>query len=112
MITQAATGRDCKSLVFRLRRCKSFIIHSLIAQQVEREAVNFDVTGSIPVQRVMDDIKTRLHKAAINTDNKELAQLLSDARSRIELLEVQNKEFQRSREEYRTLYGWGKGKDE
>jgi hypothetical protein len=61
MITQAATGSDCKSLVIRLRRCKSFIIHSLIAQQVEREAVNFDVTGSIPVQRVMDD--KRRHSA-------------------------------------------------
>jgi len=60
----------------------------------------------------MDEIKTRLHKAAINADNKELAQLLSDARSKIELLEIQIKEFQRSREEYRTLYGWGKGKDE
>jgi hypothetical protein len=33
----------------------------------------------------MDEIKTRLHKAAINTDNKELAQLLSEARSKIEL---------------------------
>ena len=60
----------------------------------------------------MDDIETRLHKAAINTNNSELAQLLSEARSRIELLEIQNKEFQRSREEYRTLHGWGKGKDE
>jgi len=27
MITQAATGGDCKFPVFRLRRCKSFIIH-------------------------------------------------------------------------------------
>ena len=79
---------------------------------VEREAVNFDVTGSIPVQRVMEDIKTRLHQAAINTNDTNLAHLLSEARSRIELLEVQSKEYLRSREEYRTLYGWGKGKDE
>jgi hypothetical protein len=60
----------------------------------------------------MDEIKTRLHQAAINTKDLNLAQLLSDARSRIELLEIQNKEYLRSREEYRTLYGWGKGKDE
>jgi hypothetical protein len=60
----------------------------------------------------MDEIKSRLHKAAITTDNQELAQLLSDARIKIEFLELQNKEYQRSREEYRTLYGWGKGKDE
>ena len=61
MITQVATGSDCKSLVIRLRRCKSFIIHSLIAQLVEREAVNFDVTGSSPVRRVMID--NRQHAA-------------------------------------------------
>ena len=60
----------------------------------------------------MDEIKTRLHQAAINTKDLNLAQLLSDARSKIELLEIQNKEYLRSREEYRTLYGWGKGKDE
>lgn len=60
----------------------------------------------------MDEIKTRLHQAAINTKDSDLAQLLSDARSKIELLEVQNKEYLRSREEYRSLYGWGKGKDE
>ena len=60
----------------------------------------------------MDEIKTRLHQAAINTKDSDLANLLSDARSRIELLEVQNKEYLRSREEYRSLYGWGKGKDE
>ena len=60
----------------------------------------------------MDEIKTRLHQAAINTKDPDLARLLSDARSRIELLEIQNKEYLRSREEYRTLYGWGKGKDE
>ena len=60
----------------------------------------------------MDEIKTRLHQAAINTKDSDLAHLLSDARSRIELLEVQNKEYLRSREEYRSLYGWGKGKDE
>ena len=60
----------------------------------------------------MDEIKTRLHQAAINTKDLDLARLLSDARSRIELLEIQNKEYLRSREEYRTLYGWGKGKDE
>ena len=68
--------------------------------------------GSSPPLRFMDEIKTRLHQAAINTKDSDLAQLLSDARSKIELLEVQNKEYLRSREEYRSLYGWGKGKDE
>jgi hypothetical protein len=60
----------------------------------------------------MEDIKTKLYQASINTKDSDLAQLLSEARCRIELLEVQNKEYLRSREEYRTLYGWGKGKDE
>ena len=60
----------------------------------------------------MDEIKTRLHQAAINTDDLSLAQLLSEARSKIELLEIQNKEHIRIKEEYRTLYGWGRGKDE
>ena len=60
----------------------------------------------------MEDIKTKLHQKAISTNDSDLAQLLSEARTRIELLELQNKEHLRSREEYRSLYGWGKGKDE
>ena len=113
MITQVATGSDCKSLVIRLRRCKSFIIHSPIAQLVELRAVNSPVVGSNPTRRVyMDELKTRLHKAAITTTDIELSKLLSEARTKIEFLELQIKEFNRSHEEYRTLYGWGKGKDE
>jgi hypothetical protein len=60
----------------------------------------------------MEDIKTRLHQAAINTNDLNLSHLLSEARSKIEFLEIQNKEHIRNREEYRTLYGWGRGKDE
>ncbi len=60
----------------------------------------------------MDELKTRLHKAAITTTDIELSKLLSEARTKIEFLELQIKEFNRSHEEYRTLYGWGKGKDE
>ena len=60
----------------------------------------------------MDDLKTRLHQAQINTQNESLANLLNEARTRIESLELQVREYQRSRDEYRSLYGWGKGKDE
>ena len=59
----------------------------------------------------MEDLKTKLHQAQLNTSDKDLAQLLSEARSRIETLEFQ------LRDNHRVYgwdkgYGWGKGKDE
>ena len=60
----------------------------------------------------MDDLKSRLHEAQINTQNETLAYLLSEARTRIEMLELELQDSRRSYEEYRSIYGWGKGKDE
>ena len=60
----------------------------------------------------MDDLKSRLHEAQKHTQNETLVYLLYEARNRIEMLELQLRDSQRSYEEYRSLYGWGKGKDE
>lgn len=60
----------------------------------------------------MEDLKSRLHQTQINTQNETLSQLLSEARTRIEFLELELRESRRSYEEYRSIYGWGKGKDE
>lgn len=60
----------------------------------------------------MEDLKSKIYQAQLNTQDTNLANLLAAARARIEFLELELKESRRSHEEYRSIYGWGKGKDE
>lgn len=58
----------------------------------------------------MKDIKQKIQEA-INRSHQEHS-ILSEALKRIEDLEKEIKNIRTSKEEYRSIYGWGKGKDE
>lgn len=58
----------------------------------------------------MKDIKQKLQEA-INHSHQNNA-ILFEALKRIEELEKEIKDIRISKEEYRSIYGWGKGKDE
>ena len=58
----------------------------------------------------MKNLNQRI-KEAINRSHEEHL-ILSEALKRIEDLEKEIKDIRISKEEYRSIYGWGKGKDE
>lgn len=58
----------------------------------------------------MKDVKQKI-KEEINRSQQNNA-ILFEALKRIEELEKEIKDIRISKEEYRSIYGWGKGKDE
>ena len=58
----------------------------------------------------MKNIKQKIQEA-INRSQQDNA-ILFEALKRIEELEKEIKDIRISKEEYRSIYGWGKGKDE
>jgi hypothetical protein len=58
----------------------------------------------------MKDIKQKIQEQ-INNSYQE-SSILFEALKRIEELEKEIKDLRISKEEYRSVYGWGKGKDE